>query len=222
MFFVQNISCTVQGSTTTFQSFCDALFAFLEGGNNLAGIIAAIIGGFCALKGIGYLESLREKKAGATFSFEAQLYAYLYELRFMLGEDERLLTGLYSEAAKNEWDNTSAAPAENLDQFYTCAKSTLDFIKSASDQMPAYKSWVADYTNLIQFLVDILHYDIRDIKKNFKYHEMCSMEERSIYWKSICSLLDTLLVGIKADQTEIAKKIFSDKDSGESNLNHDQ
>ena len=220
MLCVQNISCAVQEAPSTLQNFFSALSGFLEGGNNLAGIIAAIIGGFCALKGIGYLESLREKKAGATFSFEAQLYAHLYELRFMLGQDEKLLTGLYSDIARNEWKNKSAASEGNLNQFYTCTESTFNFIKAASDQMPAYKNWVTDYTELIQFLVDVLHYDIRDTKKNFKYHEMCSMEERTAYWNSVCSLLDTLLAGIKNDQAKITKEIFSDESEGTTTPNH--
>lgn len=224
MLCVQNITSTVQGTSITLQSLLSSLPDFLEGGNNLAGIFAAIIGGFCALKGIGYLESLREKKASATFSFEAQLYAYLYELRIILGHDERLLTGLYSEIARKEWKNKSSASDENLTQFYTCTKSTFDFIKAASDQMPVYKNWVTDYTKLIQFLVDVLHYDIRDTKKNFKYHEMCDMAERTEYWKSICTLLDTLLTEIKKDQVKIANEIFSDKSNGSPtpHLNHEQ
>ena len=173
MLYAQNISSTVQEIPIALQDILSALPNFLEGGNNLAGIFAAIIGGFCALKGIGYLESLREKKVSATFSFEAQLYAHLYELKFMLDQDETLLTGLYSNTARNEWGNKNAASNESLNQFYTCAKNTFDFIKATPDQMPVYKNWVADYTKLIQFLVDVLHYDIRNTTGNFKYHDKC-------------------------------------------------
>lgn len=210
MLFVQNIFSIVQEVLSILQSILGVLHGFLEDGNNLLGIIASIIGGICALKGIGYLESLREKKVGATFCFEAQLYARLYEIRFMLGQDEKLLTGLYSEIARKEWKNKSAAPDENLKKFYICAENTLSFIKDAADQMPAYKNWVTDYRRLINFLVEVIHFDIRDTKNNFKYNAMCKMEERTAYWKSICSLLDTLLNGIKDDQAKIANEIFSD------------
>ena len=221
MLCVQNISCAAQDVPSTLQRFFSALPSLLEGGNNLAGIIAAIIGGFCALKGIGYLESLREKKASATFSFEAQLYAHLYELRFMLGQDEQLLTGLYSDIARKEWKNKSAASDESLKQFYTCAENTFNFIKAASDQMPVYKNWVTDYTELIQFLVDVLHYDIRNIKGNFKYHETCDMETRTKYWNSICTLLDTLLTKIRNDQMEIANEIFSNESNRTTSPSHE-
>lgn len=211
MLCVQNIFSTVQETPSTLQCFFSTILDFLEGCYDWAGIIAAIIGGICALKGIGYLDSLREKKASATFSFEAQLYAHLYELRLMLGQDEKLLTGLYSETSRNEWKDKSAASDTNLMQFYTCAENTFNFIKAASDQMPVYKNWVTDYTKLIQFLVDVLHYDIRNMKENFKYREMCSMDARTDYWKSICTLLDTLLTEIRNDQSKIADEIFSDK-----------
>lgn len=211
MFYVKSIFSTIQLAACTWQNFFGGFLDFLEAGNYLAGIVATIIGGYCALKGIGYLESLREKKAGATFSFEIQLYAHLYELKTILGHDERLLTGLYSESARKEWKDRSAASVDNLAQFYTCTKSTFDFIKAASDQMPVYKNWVIDYTMLIQFLVDILHYDIRDTKNNFKYHEMCNMEERTRYWESVCNLLNTLLTEIKRDQMEIAEELFLDE-----------
>lgn len=217
MLYVQNISNTVQEIPITLQGILGALPTYLEGGNNLAGILAAIIGGFCALKGIGYLESLRKKKVSATFSFEAQLYAHLYELKFMLDQDETLLTGLYSNTARSEWGNKNAASEEKLNQFYTCAKNTFKFIKAAPDQMPVYKNWVTDYTKLIQFLVDILHYDIRNTMGNFKYQDKCPMEIRTNYWKSFCSLLNTLLVEIRNDQIKIAGEIFSDEEATTSN-----
>ncbi len=222
MLYAQNISSTVQAIPITLQDILRSLPIFLESSNNLAGILAAIIGGFCALKGIGYLESLREKKVSATFSFEAQLYAHLYELKSMLDQDETLLTGLYSNTARSEWGNKNAASTESLNQFYTCAKNTFDFIKTTPDQMPVYKNWVADYTKLIQFLVDVLHYDIRNTTENFKFKTKCPIDARTKYWKSFCSLLNTLLNGIREDQIAIAGKIFSDEDTEITTSNHNE
>lgn len=220
MLSVQDIPSIVQENPITWQDILNTLSNVLENGNNLAGIAAAIIGGFCALKGIGYLESLREKKASATFSFEAQLYAHLYELKAILEQDETLLTGLYSNTARNEWKNKNAAPNESLNQFYTCAKNTFDFIKATPDQMPVYKNWVADYTKLIQFLVDVLHYDIRNTTGNFKFQKECEMSSRTAYWKSFCTLLNTLLKEIREDQIKIAGKIFSDEGTEITTSNH--
>lgn len=180
----------------------------LEEANNMVGIIAAIIGGICALKGIGYLETLRQRKASATFSFEAQLYARLYELKLLLDDNERLLTNFYSEIARGEWGDKRGASKEELDCFYDCAKETLGFIKSAADQMPAYDAWVEDYAELIQFLVDVLHFDVRTFDRSFKYVEPCSMEKRKELCKSICEILDRMMAGIKKDQEKTTKDLF--------------
>ena len=169
------------------------LSAILEQVNNLAGIIAALIGGACALKGIGYLELLRQKKAVATFSFESQLYARLYELKIIINSNERMFTNLYSEIAREEWGDKRGASEKELKKLYDCVSETLKFIKDASDQMPAYENWGDDYTEMIQFLVDMLHFDIRDNKTGFKYIERCGMDKRTEYWKDICALLDRLL-----------------------------
>ena len=93
------------------------LSAILEQVNNLAGIIAALIGGACALKGIGYLELLRQKKAVATFSFESQLYARLYELKIIINSNERMFTNLYSEIAREEWGDKRGASEKELKKF---------------------------------------------------------------------------------------------------------
>ncbi len=186
---------------------------FLENGYNLTGIIAAIIGGMCALKGIGYLETLRQRKAIATFSFEAQLYAYLYELNLVLCSSEHLLTNLYSETAQNGWGDKRSAPGTELAQFYNCAKETLVFIKSATDQMPAYESWGKDYRDLIQFLVELQYFDIRNTESSFKFEKKCDMSSRTIFWKSKCDLLERLLSGIEQDQNKKVIELFASENA---------
>lgn len=193
------------------QYILENLPTILEGGNNLAGMITAVLGGICALNGIRYLTILRQKKVAATFSFEAQLYARLYELKLLLDGDELLLTNFFSDSARKEWGDQRAAPEVEVNQFYIAAQETLSFIKNAEDQMPAYSDWVSDYAMLIQFLVDVLHFDIRDSKNRFKYIKPCSMTERTALYNSTCAMLDKLMGGIKEDQTTTTKALFSRK-----------
>ena len=162
------------------------------------------------MKGIGYLETLKEKKAAATFSFWSQLTVRLCELKTALYYDIRILNGLYSENIRKLWANTSGAPSNIVNKFYQDAHETLLFIKSASDQMPAYKNWMEDYKELIAFLVDVIQYDIRDLGRGFKF----TTEENCIdpidYRDSICQTIDNLLNGMKSEQDDAADKVCSE------------
>lgn len=191
-----------------YQNFFANLPDIIKYESTLVDIATKIIGCVCALKGIGYLNALRQKKAIATFSFSAQLYVRLYELNIFLSANEQLLTNLYSENAQSEWGDKRGAPENELTQFYECAEETLNFIKISSDQMPSYKDWEEDYMNLIQFLVDIIFFDIRDGKNRFKYTENCSIDDRTHYWQNKCDLLQKLLSGIKEEKKKKAREIL--------------
>lgn len=195
------------------QDILEALPGLLEtalgAGDSISSIFAAVMGGICALRGIKYLTTLQEKKAAATFSFEAQLYARLYELKLLLEGNEYLLTNLYSDTARKEWGDQRGAQEAEAVQFYNAVQESLDFIKNAEDQMPAYNGWVSDYAALIQFLVEVLHFDIRDSDNHFKYTEPCSMDERAALCRSTCTMLEKLMAGIKEDQNSTTEELFS-------------
>lgn len=195
------------------QDILEALPGILEtvlgAGNSISSIFAAAMGGICALRGMKYLKTLQEKKAAATFSFETQLYARLYELKLLLEGNEYLLTNLYSDTARKEWGDQRGAQEAEAVQFYNAVQESLDFIKNAEDQMPAYNGWVSDYAALIQFLVEVLHFDIRDSDNHFKYTEPCSMDERAALCRATCTMLEKLMAGIKEDQTSTTEELFS-------------
>lgn len=196
----------------TVQDIGELVPNILEGLNDLAGIIAAIIGGICALKGIGYLETLKKKKAAATFSFWSQLSVRLCELKAALYYDKRILNGLYSEDIRETWVDTTGASPTVVNKFYQNAHETLFFIKSTPDQMPAYKNWMEDYKGLISFLVDVIQYDVRDLGSGFKFTN--DSEEEFIYpvdyCNSICTIIDNLLNGMKSEQDEAAERVCSE------------
>lgn len=182
--------------------------SFFETVKEYIDLVATIIGGICALKGIGYIESLRRKRALSTFTFGTQLYARIYEMFKLVSGNELLFTNLFSDVAYKEWADKRSASKEELNYLYDSAKETLEFIKNAPDQMPAYPNWVKDYRLLIQTLVDIVHYDIRSAQKGFKFTISCTMEERKKYSETFSKLLEDMLFGLEADQNEKTDELF--------------
>ena len=193
------------------QGFFICLSSLLETLNNLADFVVAIIGGFCALYGISYLKTLRQKKVEATYSFEIQLYVRITELKESLDINERLLANLFSTTIRKEWGDSRAAPENQLIRFYSNCDETLKFIKSASDQMPVYANWMKDYAKLMRFLIDILNYDIRDSKSNFKF-TTCDVNLTQ-YKNEITGIMTNILSGIMNDQDKTSKDLFPDSNS---------
>lgn len=200
MLTVQNFLTTSSGNLS--------ILDFLDGINNFASIVVSILGGICALKGINYLRILRQKKADAVFSFESQLYVRIYQIRVLIGNNEFLFTNLFSETAKESWGDKSAAHDEKTKQLYENVKETLDYIKEATDQMPAYKGWVNDYAELIKFLTEVIHFNICDPRRDFKYTTPCDESKRTSYFRATRDMLDRLLTGIKEDQNKYEGGIF--------------
>ncbi len=182
---------------------------FLEGVNNLFSATAAILGGICALKGMDYLSTLRQKRVESVFSFEIQLYAQLCEIKALLEGNDRLLTNLYSPAVRREWGDTRGVLGQEANRFYNCAQELLTFIKSTPNQVPVYETWAADYTELIKFLIDVLHFDIRDSENGFQFTEACTEKDRAAFCRAKCALLNRLIEGIQQDQNTVAKDLYS-------------
>ena len=110
-------------------------------------ILAAILGGFCAVKGLRYLEVLRKKRTSAAFSFWIQLRVRIEELRSALVSDNSIVNGLYSDKTRTEWSNTGICASDIVvERFYGDAQETLQFVKNVSDQIPINKEWLNAYT----------------------------------------------------------------------------
>lgn len=181
----------------------------LSGTSDLAGFLAAIVGGVCAVRGISYIESLRQKKANSTFSFETQLYVRLYDLKHLLDKNDKLLTYMFSDVAKTNWSDKRGATDTDLAEFFDCAKELCEFIKMAEDQMPVCDTWTQNYYELIRFLVDVIRYDVKNSTRGFKYTEICDMSLRSNLHRSICDVISNLISAIEQDQSDASQTMFS-------------
>lgn len=175
---------------------------------NIAEVFAAIIGGVCAIKGIHWLKSLRDKKIAATFGFWSQLAIKLKMLKKRLENNHNLINNLYSSEAKKSWLNVSAAPEkEPLNEFKGLVEEIVSFIKNAPDQMPAYRGWTDDYSKLVDFLDDILYYDVSMSDAMFKFEDPCPVEKRDKYIDAICKILSRLIQEIEKAQKGIEKEL---------------
>lgn len=184
------------------------IFTNSENIKNLAEVFAAIIGGVCAIKGIYWLKSLRDKKIEATFGFWSQLAIKLKFLKKRLENNHNLINNLYSRKAKEPWLNVSAPPEkEPLNEFKGLAAEIVPFIKDAPDQIPAYRGWTDDYSKLVEFLDDILYYDISMSDAMFKFEDPCLVKERDKYVDNICKIMSRLIQEIEKAQKGIEKEL---------------
>lgn len=186
----------------------DTIFTNSENIKNIAEVFAAIIGGVCAIKGIYWLKGLRDKKIAATFGFWSQLAIKLKMLKKRLESNHNLINNLYSIEAKKSWLNISAPPEkESLNEFKGLVEEILSFIKDAPDQMPAYRGWTDDYSKLVDFLDDILYYDVSIPNAMFKFDDPCSVEDRDKHLDDICKILSHLIEEIEKAQKSIEKEL---------------
>lgn len=194
--------CTVQDILTNINLLVGTAKDFIE-------IIVAIIGGICAVKGISYLQTLKEKRNSAIFTFWSQLYVHVYALYAILKESYGVVNGLYSEQARTLWsssDDEVSFPV--IEQFFLDAQKTLAFIETAPDQMPAYEEWTEDYQALIQFLIEVTRYDITDFNRNFLFRGNVAIDKRDEYCRNVCDVMTRLLEGMKREQKEATEKIY--------------
>jgi len=171
--------------------------------------IVAIIGGVCAMKGISYLQTLKEKRTSAIFTFWSQLYVHVYALYAILDKSYGVVNGLYSEQARTLWsssDDEVSFPV--IKQFFLDAQKTLVFIETAPDQMPAYREWAKDYQALIQFLIEVTRYDVTDFNRNFLFRGKFNIDKRDEYCRNACDVMKRLLGGMESEQEKAAQEIY--------------
>lgn len=184
------------------------LFNNSEPVKNLAETLISIIGGVCAISGILWLKDLKNKQNTAIFGFWSQLVVKLKILKKRLESDYSLINNLYPVESQEVWTNIAAPPnRSDIEMFMDLAQETLTFIKDAEDQMPAYRGWTNDYAALIDFLDDVLYYDISLPTDKFKFLGKLPVSERNTYVSSICSLLSRLIEEIEKTQKQVEKKL---------------
>lgn len=197
--------CTVQDTLTNINLLVGTFTDFIE-------IIVAIIGGICAVKGISYLQTLREKRASAIFTFWSQLSAHVIALYAVLNGNPSVINGLYAPNTRTPWSSSEEeAPFQVIEQFYHDAQKTLLFIETAADQMPAYSDWAKDYQKFIEFLIEVTRYNITDFEHNFLFQGRVKIEDRNKYCSEACTAMKHLLDGMKSEQENAAKKLHRQK-----------
>lgn len=172
----------------------------------VSNILLSVLTGVVAMLGFGCIKPLKEKTWSATFTFWSQLSVRLMLIRRWLELDVGVLDNLYSPLAKQGW-STLTPSSERIHHFLDIVLSTLEFIKNADDQMPAYQGWSEDYSSLISHLEDMVVYDISNSTTYFKYDSPVTDQERRQFGLNLCSLIDRICTNIKNKQKEIEKKI---------------
>lgn len=162
--------------------------------------------GVVAIIGIGYIKPLKDKTRAATFTFWSQLSIRLTVIRKWIEHDNGILDNMYSSNAKMGW-SILAPDTDRIKQFKEIVQATLDYLEETSDQMPAYKGWSEDYTKLIEYLSDIIIYDIADNTGYFKFIAPVREDQREQYCSEICEIIVRICSGIENKQKEIEKKI---------------
>lgn len=175
--------------------------------NDLSQAVFTAIGGVLAICGIRYLHILRKKKAEATFSFWSQLSIRLLQLRAHLNQDKAIINNLFSPDCIKRW-GTEGAPttSERIIEFQTIVKETTEFLKNATDQVPAYAGWIDDYYTIMCFLDDVMFYDILNSEKHYKFASG-DISKRNRECDRIINSLDNLISGIEKNQRRVEKEL---------------
>lgn len=176
--------------------------------NDLSTIFLSIVTGVSIIRGIGYLKSYKDRKNAATFTFWSQLRMRLIKLFNWLDNDHSLLDNLYPEDLRNSWESNLQAEAERVAEFKKGVQETIQYIESTSDQMPVYIGWTEDYNKLIEFLYDIIQYDICNPNKYFKFKENKSLRDREQYCVFMCELIKKMCAQIEQKQKDIERHII--------------
>jgi hypothetical protein len=179
--------------------------------NDLTQAFFSIIGGIFAISGICYLHTLNKKKAEVTFGFWSQLLIRLTQLKLYLENDNAIINNLFSADCTKSW-TTEGAPtsSKRIKEFQALAKDTILFLKSSSDQLPAYRGWTDDYVGIIEFLDEILFFDISEPKNYFKYDNV-NITVRKDECDKICKKIDNMITGIKNKQFYAEDKLYKNR-----------
>ncbi len=159
--------------------------------------------GVGAFRGLSYLKSYKEKRDAATFTFWLQLRVRMMEIKSWLESEYSLVNCLYDQDIRSTWEGESGSDNKRIEIFKKLVQETLEFIKSSSDQIPAYIGWTDDYNKFIAFLTDVILFDISNGDNYFKFVGSCSIIERNKYIEEICTTIDRICNKIVLKQQDI-------------------
>lgn len=163
--------------------------------------------GVGAFRGLKYLKTYKEKRDTATFTFWVQLRVRMMEIKSWLESEGSLVNCLYDKNIRSTWEGESGSDNKRIEIFMKLVQETLEFIKSSSDQMPAYSGWTDDYNKFIAFLTDVILFDISNGDNYFKFEEDCSINERNKYIEDICATIERMCKEIVLKQQDIENEL---------------
>ena len=115
---------------------------------------------------------------------------------------------MYSNEAKGSWENLLTPSESKIKEFKTIVEETIQYAKSANDQMPAYIGWSDDYNKVLEYLNDMIIYDISNSKYGFKFNTPVSRQDAESYIDSICAVIDKVCMSIDKRQKVIELEIL--------------
>lgn len=157
--------------------------------------------------GLSWLKPLKEKESAASFTFWSQLRIRLIKIHSHLMANDMCLYYLYDPLVSRQWDGVLAPKSETFRSLRDAVDETLIFLQGAKDQMPAYPGWTKEYTELLEYLTDIVAYDICESTAKFKYKEMVEFSNLSVLRSNICNLIESICMKIEARQLSIENKL---------------
>lgn len=168
--------------------------------NSLLALVVIIIG-------LNWIKPLKEKQSAASFTFWSQLRIRLIRIRGYIKSNDQCLYYLYGPKARNNWDAILAPSPMEFRSLKDAVEEILTFLQSAEDQIPPYLGWTDNYTNLLDYLTDIVIFDICDSGGKFKFTNPVGYSHLLALQESICTLIDSMCKEIVNKQEDIEKKL---------------
>lgn len=128
------------------------------------------------------------------------------EIKSWLATDYSLIDYLYDGKIRGTWESESTSDIQRIICFKKLVEESIQFIKTSSDQIPAYVGWTDDYNKFISFLNDLIQFDISDGDNYFKFEEG-NINERNRYVKDICNIIDRMCKEIVVKQKSIENEL---------------
>lgn len=177
--------------------------------DTVVGIVTSLIAGVCAIKGVTYINKLREKTNTATFTYWTQLCTRLRIFESRLRNNYGLINNLYSTESRNTWSGVGISAKDNdVEEFFDIAKDIQCFMKHTLDQMPAYRGWIDDYYYLAEFIDNIIRCDIKNPDDNFLFKDKKSISDRNEYCTEVCKRIQQIVERTTSKQKQAEEDIY--------------
>lgn len=180
------------------------ILEYIEKGVSLSSSFFAVV---VIIIGLSWLKPLKEKQNAASFTFWSQLRVRLIKVRSYLMANDKCLYYLFDPKVCREWDGVLAPDPEDFRSLKGAVEETINFLQGADDQMPPYLGWTNEYTELLEYLTDIVAFDICDPKAKFRYTDTVEYRYLSGSRDKLSKLIESICTKIKVKQLFIENKL---------------